>query len=171
MIYLICIHFFAPRAFAGGFRFERISYLPQLMLLKSSSLLQIFFLFPFLMFIFFPQPPSANSPPPSGPKETGPFFPIYTSLNMVKWCDCAQEQEEEEEERACSSLHLPPDESQEPRKQSLLLRLFESKLFDPALAMNYLFITKEPGVLEYIGNRLFRQETKSMTPITWFLLF
>ena len=24
--------------------------------------------------------------------------------------------------------------------------------------MNYLFITKEPGVLEYIGNRLFRKE-------------
>jgi phosphatidylinositol 4-kinase len=51
-----------------------------------------------------------------------------------------------------------PEDNQEPRKQSLLLRLFESKLFDPALAMNYLFITKEPGVLEYIGNRLFRNE-------------
>jgi hypothetical protein len=49
------------------------------------------------------------------------------------------------------------------------LRLFESKLFDPALAMNYLFITKEPGVLEYIGNRLFRQETISVNTGTNYL--
>ncbi|XP_023347591.1 phosphatidylinositol 4-kinase beta [Eurytemora carolleeae] len=47
------------------------------------------------------------------------------------------------------------DESIKPTKPSLLLRLFESKLFDPALSIYYLFITKEPGVLEYIGNRLF----------------
>jgi hypothetical protein len=31
--------------------------------------------------------------------------------------------------------------------------------------MNYLFITKEPGVLEYIGNRLFRQETLALIPV------
>lgn len=65
-----------------------------------------------------------------------------------------QEEEEEQQDASGGQLAVPAD-SQEPRKQSLLLRLFESKLFDPALAMNYLFITKEPGVLEYIGNRLF----------------
>ncbi len=77
-----------------------------------------------------------------------------------------QEPEEEEEEGAQGGpapQGAQQDDSQEPRKQSLLLRLFESKLFDPALAMNYLFITKEPGVLEYIGNRLFRQETISVS--------
>jgi hypothetical protein len=47
------------------------------------------------------------------------------------------------------------DEPTVPTKPSLLLRLFESKLFDPALSIYYLFMTKEPGVLEYIGNRLF----------------
>merc|ERR1719220_1160641 len=40
-------------------------------------------------------------------------------------------------------------------KQSWLLRLFESTLFDPSMAMTYLFNSKEPGVLEYIGNKLF----------------
>jgi len=40
-------------------------------------------------------------------------------------------------------------------KQSWLLRLFESTLFDPSMAMTYLFKSKEPGVLEYIGNKLF----------------
>ncbi|XP_076030661.1 phosphatidylinositol 4-kinase beta fwd isoform X2 [Oratosquilla oratoria] len=40
-------------------------------------------------------------------------------------------------------------------KQSLLLRLFESKLFDMSMAVCYLYKCKEPGVQQYIGNRLF----------------
>ncbi|XP_018009987.1 phosphatidylinositol 4-kinase beta [Hyalella azteca] len=39
--------------------------------------------------------------------------------------------------------------------QSLLLRLFESKLFDMSMAVSYLYKCKEPGVQQYIGNRLF----------------
>ncbi|XP_063173220.1 phosphatidylinositol 4-kinase beta isoform X4 [Candoia aspera] len=40
-------------------------------------------------------------------------------------------------------------------KQSWLLRLFESKLFDISMAISYLHNSKEPGVQAYIGNRLF----------------
>ncbi|KAF6020021.1 PI4KB [Bugula neritina] len=40
-------------------------------------------------------------------------------------------------------------------KQSWLLRLFESKLFDMSLAITYLFNSKEQGVQIYIGNRMF----------------
>lgn len=40
-------------------------------------------------------------------------------------------------------------------KESWLLRLFESKLFDMSIAIQYLFNSKEPGVQSYIGNRLF----------------
>lgn len=39
--------------------------------------------------------------------------------------------------------------------QSLLLRLFESKLFDMSMAVSYLYKCKEIGVQQYIGNRLF----------------
>ena len=39
--------------------------------------------------------------------------------------------------------------------KSWLLRLFESKLFDCSMAMAYMFNSKEPGVLGYIGNKLF----------------
>ena len=39
--------------------------------------------------------------------------------------------------------------------QSWLLRLFESKMFDASMAVHYLFNSKEPGVLSYLGNRLF----------------
>ena len=39
--------------------------------------------------------------------------------------------------------------------QSWLLRLFESKMFDASMAVHYLFNSKEPGVLGYLGNRLF----------------
>ncbi|TNN21671.1 Phosphatidylinositol 4-kinase beta [Liparis tanakae] len=42
-----------------------------------------------------------------------------------------------------------------PSKQSWLLRLFESKLFDVSMAISYLHRSKEPGVQAYIGNRLF----------------
>ncbi|KAM9309372.1 LOW QUALITY PROTEIN: phosphatidylinositol 4-kinase beta [Pholidichthys leucotaenia] len=42
-----------------------------------------------------------------------------------------------------------------PSKQSWLLRLFESKLFDISMAISYLHNSKEPGVQAYIGNRLF----------------
>ncbi|KAI1289586.1 Phosphatidylinositol 4-kinase beta [Halotydeus destructor] len=42
-----------------------------------------------------------------------------------------------------------------PSKESWLLRLFESKLFDMSIAITYLFKSKEPGVLSYIGNRMF----------------
>ena len=40
-------------------------------------------------------------------------------------------------------------------KQSWLLRLFQSTMFDSSMAMTYLFNSKEPGVLEFIGNKLF----------------
>ena len=40
-------------------------------------------------------------------------------------------------------------------KQSWLLRLFESKLFDISMAISYMYNSKEPGVQAYIGNRLF----------------
>lgn len=36
-------------------------------------------------------------------------------------------------------------------KQSWLLRLFESKLFDMSIAISYLFNSKEPGVQSYLG--------------------
>ncbi|KAJ8322111.1 hypothetical protein KUTeg_000582 [Tegillarca granosa] len=40
-------------------------------------------------------------------------------------------------------------------KQSWLLRLFESKLFNMSIAISYLFNSKEPGVQTYLGNRMF----------------
>lgn len=47
------------------------------------------------------------------------------------------------------------DGSLPPPKSSWLLRLFESKLFDMSIAIAYLFNSKEPGVLTYLGNKLF----------------
>lgn len=40
-------------------------------------------------------------------------------------------------------------------KQSWLLRLFESKLFTMHIAVQYLFNSKEPGVLSYLGRKMF----------------
>lgn len=53
------------------------------------------------------------------------------------------------EKSASVDVSLPPP------KSSWLLRLFESKLFDMSIAIAYLFNSKEPGVLTYLGNKLF----------------
>ncbi|XP_063243120.1 phosphatidylinositol 4-kinase beta isoform X2 [Bacillus rossius redtenbacheri] len=39
--------------------------------------------------------------------------------------------------------------------KGFLLRLFESRMFDMAMAITYLFNSKEPGVQSYIGNKMF----------------
>ncbi|KAM9386260.1 phosphatidylinositol 4-kinase beta-like isoform 2-T2 [Pholidichthys leucotaenia] len=57
------------------------------------------------------------------------------------------------EQRGGGGASPPVDSSSS--KQSWLLRLFESKLFDVSMAISYLYKSKEPGVQAYIGNRLF----------------
>jgi len=49
-----------------------------------------------------------------------------------------------------------------PPRESWLLRLFESKLFDMSIAITYLFKSKETGVLSYIGNRMFTFNDKEV---------
>lgn len=67
---------------------------------------------------------------PTSPQRVGPEFPFQELLPTS------------EEQRSAP-------------KQSLLLRLFESTLFDMPLAIDYLFRSKDSGVLAYIGNRMF----------------
>lgn len=52
--------------------------------------------------------------------------------------------------------------SKPPPKESLLLRLFESTLFDMSIAITYLFNSKEPGVQTYLGNRMFTFDDQSV---------
>ncbi|TDH03645.1 hypothetical protein EPR50_G00144050 [Perca flavescens] len=73
-----------------------------------------------------------------------------------------REEEEEEEEgekhgavREISQSSSSAAAAAAASKQSWLLRLFESKLFDVSMAIAYLYKSKEPGVQAYIGNRLF----------------
>ncbi|XP_050297349.1 phosphatidylinositol 4-kinase beta [Anthonomus grandis grandis] len=47
------------------------------------------------------------------------------------------------------------EEVKMPPKNSGMLRLLESKVFDVPMAMHYLFNSKEPGVLCYIVNKIF----------------
>lgn len=79
--------------------------------------------------------------------------------------DSIREEDEEQEEQGCPGTgervqqEPRPPEPSVPQtatsKQSWLLRLFESKLFDVSMAISYLYKSKEPGVQAYIGNRLF----------------
>lgn len=62
-----------------------------------------------------------------------------------------------EKSTVCESKVVPMTSSlkQPSTKQSWLLRLFESKLFNMSIAIQYLFNSKEPGVQAYIGKNLF----------------
>ncbi|XP_054719481.1 phosphatidylinositol 4-kinase beta-like isoform X2 [Uloborus diversus] len=71
---------------------------------------------------------------------------------------------------ASSTLSEPSDGAESkvvmypkpPPKESLLLRLFESTLFDMSIAITYLFNSKEPGVQTYLGNRMFTFDHQSV---------
>lgn len=83
--------------------------------------------------------------------------PDFTESSGSQWhispeTSSIKEEDEEEEE---PSPPARPDLSSSSSKQSWLLRLFESKLFDVSMAISYLYKSKEPGVQAYIGNRLF----------------
>uniref|UniRef100_A0A8C9ZDS1 Phosphatidylinositol 4-kinase beta n=1 Tax=Sander lucioperca TaxID=283035 RepID=A0A8C9ZDS1_SANLU len=65
------------------------------------------------------------------------------------------EEEEEEKRGSVREISESTSSSAAASKQSWLLRLFESKLFDVSMAIAYLYKSKEPGVQAYIGNRLF----------------
>lgn len=89
--------------------------------------------------------------------------PDFTESSGSQWhispeTSSIKEEEEEEEEEPKQHDPCPParpDPSSSSSKQSWLLRLFQSKLFDVSMAISYLYKSKEPGVQAYIGNRLF----------------
>lgn len=56
----------------------------------------------------------------------------------------------------------PVDTFSAPPRESWLLRLFESRLFEMYLAINYLAKSKEPGVISYIGNRMFTFDSQEV---------
>ncbi|KAF6738195.1 Phosphatidylinositol 4-kinase beta [Oryzias melastigma] len=93
-----------------------------------------------------------RAPPTEAPERCSPQWLMNPDTSSIK------EEDEDEEE---GHRHAPPQDrlslpaSSSSSKQSWLLRLFESKLFDVSMAISYLYKSKEPGVQAYIGNRLF----------------
>ncbi|XP_072840122.2 phosphatidylinositol 4-kinase beta isoform X1 [Pogona vitticeps] len=74
----------------------------------------------------------------------------------IKCLDDPPEKIQEEDEQVAHSVkNARRRQKNNSAKQSWLLRLFESKLFDISMAISYLYNSKEPGVQAYIGNRLF----------------
>ncbi|XP_068565491.1 phosphatidylinositol 4-kinase beta-like [Cebidichthys violaceus] len=93
---------------------------------------------------------------------SGPQWHVSPDSSSIKEEDEEEEDEEEEGEKQGSPPSARPESSSllsaaspSSSKQSWLLRLFESKLFDVSMAISYLYKSKEPGVQAYIGNRLF----------------
>lgn len=81
------------------------------------------------------------------------------SLNLPE-NDCIKEEDEESVEdggrcikdvQGTTEINGFVKEKLPPPKESLLLRLFESKLLDASIAITHLYTSKEPGVQSYIG--------------------
>lgn len=89
----------------------------------------------------------------------GPPWHMNPDTSFIKEEEEENDDEGQRETPAVQKKTPPaaPSESPTPSssKQSWLLRLFESKLFDVSMAISYLYKSKEPGVQAYIGNRLF----------------
>lgn len=87
-----------------------------------------------------------------GPDPEAPAAALNAAVKPLK----IREEEDDPEGPAPGSVKSARRRQRHnPSKQSWLLRLFESKLFDVSMAISYLHNSKEPGVQAYIGNRLF----------------
>ena len=75
----------------------------------------------------------------------------YSQLKKKNSKKKRERRNSKEDEKSCevATERLPTP------RGSWLLRLFESKLFDMAIAIAYLYKSKESGVLAYLGNKLF----------------
>uniref|UniRef100_H2L6U9 Phosphatidylinositol 4-kinase beta n=1 Tax=Oryzias latipes TaxID=8090 RepID=H2L6U9_ORYLA len=97
-----------------------------------------------------------QQPPAEAPERCSPQWHMNPDTSSIKEED---EDEDEAHKHAPTPqrdrVSLPQSASSSSSKQSWLLRLFESKLFDVSMAISYLYKSKEPGVQAYIGNRLF----------------
>ena len=82
------------------------------------------------------------------PIDVGPSERIRTISGCSDY-DGVHRSGKRSRDKALSAIRAPPP------KQSWLLRLFESKLFDMSIAITYLFNSKEPGVQTYIGKYTF----------------
>ena len=98
-----------------------------------------------------PTPVSALPSPPTSPTST-------TSVTSPrKFSNSTSTQ------ATATTISVKENNGEEPKTgQSWLLRLFESKMFDASMAVHYLFNSKEPGVLSYLGNRLFTLSDKDV---------
>lgn len=93
--------------------------------------------------------PLQNGPDPETPTPPSTLTPVVKPVKI-------REEENDPEGLAPGSVKSARRRQRHnPSKQSWLLRLFESKLFDVSMAISYLHNSKEPGVQAYIGNRLF----------------
>ena len=109
--------------------------------------------------------PASPTSPITPPEEMEVAVPTLSSRVSFPKVTVAADELNQEPDRQVASQ--PPDQlspsasatsspsSGGNNNKSWLLRLFESKLFDSSMAMAYMFNSKEPGVLGYIGNKLF----------------
>ena len=90
--------------------------------------------------------PSYSPPVQHFSRQKGPHLLEYDSLPVVNKSIKKSVNESEHNSENQETVGAK-------KCQSWLLRLFESKMFDASMAVHYLFNSKEPGVLSYLGKK------------------
>uniref|UniRef100_A0A7E4VEF4 Phosphatidylinositol 4-kinase beta n=1 Tax=Panagrellus redivivus TaxID=6233 RepID=A0A7E4VEF4_PANRE len=105
-----------------------------------------------------PSPDCVSPMPDASTALASPASPeigSYTSFQSLRTVTTRRITETDETDE--NVPHPDPVVQSKPKiAKSSLLRLFESPLFDITICMQYLFKTKETGVLSYLGNKLFK---------------
>uniref|UniRef100_F7BIS1 Phosphatidylinositol 4-kinase beta n=1 Tax=Ciona intestinalis TaxID=7719 RepID=F7BIS1_CIOIN len=90
------------------------------------------------------------------PKSTSPFpGSVGTDTATTPVSNTKKNKQPVENFVAKKEIKATNEEESNNMHKSWLLRLFESQVFDMSIALQYLFHSKEPGVMAYLGNKLF----------------
>ncbi|KAH7728863.1 phosphatidylinositol 4-kinase beta [Aphelenchoides avenae] len=93
---------------------------------------------------------------------SGPVQQQFTYTSFASMCSATDRRRITEEDLdgdasgRSSAIDADVERAFLEKSQSWLLRLFESSVFDIVIAMQYMYSSKEQGVISYLGNRLFK---------------
>ena len=99
---------------------------------------------------------AGSSPSDKSGVEVEETTPTASPVSLRSFHSVPEEDSGHESPTERETPAAPPQNQQvAPASQSWLMRLFQSKLCDMSIAIHYLFNSKDPGVQNYLGNKLF----------------
>ncbi|ODM94358.1 Phosphatidylinositol 4-kinase beta [Orchesella cincta] len=103
-----------------------------------------------------PKTPTGDSVSKSTPTTTTAAVDSVAGISANNSCSNGESEADKKSDDVCDNAEEAKTQIMEVSKpKSWLLRFFESQVFNMSYAIGYLFTSKEPGVQQYIVNRMF----------------